>query len=301
MRVEDEHGAGEDGGGVSDPVLDILMITWNRPKYTAMALGQLLRTCEPGMRVWVWHNGDHAETLQVLESFKGHPHLARVHVSPENKRLREPTNWFWQTSTAPFLSKVDDDCLLPEGWGSTMLDAHRRSPALGTIGCWRFYDHDFVPELAERKIFDLPGGHRIMRNCWVQGSGYVMKRAVVDQLGPLRPTESFPGYGIRSAAAGWVNGWLVPFVHEEHMDDPRSPYSELRTDEDFLRNRPLSAVNDNVQSLEEWKNRVKWMARVAQEAPYDPKQFTGWRVKLRHGLLRVKRLAGWREPWRIPR
>jgi hypothetical protein len=284
---------------VSEAVLDILMITWNRPNYTAMTLKQLLDTCEPGMRVWIWHNGDHTETLDVIASFKGHPYLWKVHVSPENKRLREPTNWFWQHSNAPFLSKVDDDCLLPDGWATTLLEAHRQEPRLGLVGCWRFYDGDFVPELAERKILNLPGGHRLMGNCWVQGSGYVMKRGVVEQLGPLGPTESFHSYGIRAAAAGWMNGFYFPFIHEEHMDDPRSVYSELRSDEDFLRNRPLSAVNDDVQSLEEWKNRVKFLARYAQAAPYDPKYYMGWRAKLTRVVTRLKRLAGWREPWRL--
>ena len=282
-----------------DPLLDILMITWNRPTYTAMALRQLLDTCQPGMRVWIWHNGDHAETLEVIASFHGHPHLATVHVSPENKKLREPTNWFWRQSTAPFLSKVDDDCLVPAGWGSTLIDTHRHSPQLGIVGCWRFYADDFDRTIAGPKLCELPGGHGLMRNCWVQGSGYVMKRAVVEQLGPLGPTESFPGYGIRAAAAGWLNGWYFPFLHEEHMDDPRSPYSELKSEEDFHRNKPLTAVNFNVRSLDEWKEHVRWMARCDQAAPYDPKRYTGWRGRMRNAIFRLECLAGLREPWRL--
>ena len=145
-----------------------------------------------------------------------------VQISPENQRLREPTNWFWQHSDAPFVSKVDDDCLLPKGWAPTLIDAHHSAAKAGILGCWRFYEDDFVPSFAERKIRELPGGHRLMRNCWVQGSGYVMKREVVAQLGPLRKTEKFTDYCVRAELAGWCNGWYYPFIHEEHMDDPRS-------------------------------------------------------------------------------
>ena len=284
---------------MTEATLDILMITWNRPRYTAMALEQLLDTCEPGMRVWIWHNGNDAETLKVVESFEGHPHLGRIHVSAENKKLREPTNWFWHESKAQFLSKVDDDCLLPVGWGSALIDAHRKSPTLGIIGCWRFDEQDFDPKLAAPKMCDLPGGHGIMRNCSVQGSGYVMKRAVVEQLGPLGPAESFPAYCIRAASAGWVNGWHFPFLHEEHMDDPRSPYSELKSEEDFRRNRPLTAINFKVETLEEWKEHVRWMARCDQTAPYDPRRLRGWQARLRGTLFRLEVLAGLREPWRF--
>lgn len=284
-----------------DALLEILMITYNRASKTALSLQRLLETCEPGMRVWVWHNGSDAKTQGIVESFRGHPAFAGLHLSAENRKLREPTNWFWQRSGARFFSKVDDDCLLPDGWATTLIQAHESEPRLGIIGCWRFYDEDFVPSLAEQKIRTVADGHQIMANCWVQGSGYVMKREVFEQLGPLRPSESFTDYGIRAALAGRWNGWYFPFLHEEHMDDPRSPYSEFRTEVDFQRGRPLSAINDDVRSLEEWKMRVRWMARSVQSSSSDPRQHVGWRAQLRRGVRRVKRLGGWQEPWRLPR
>jgi hypothetical protein len=283
-----------------DPLLDILMITCNRAGYTALSLKQLLDTCDDRMRVWIWQNGNHAETLGVIASFRNHPRIAQVHISNENKKLREPTNWFWQHSSAPLVAKVDDDCLVPPGWASTLVSAHRDAPNLGLVACWLFYDEDFVPDLANRKLLQLPGGrHQIVRNCYVQGSGYVMKRAVIDQLGLLGPSESFTQYCIRAASAGWVNGWYFPFIHEEHMDDPRSPYCDLRSEDDFARNKPLTAVNHNVRSLEEWKNHNRWCARTALASSPDPLQHTGWRLTLRNGVKRLKRAAGWPEPWRI--
>lgn len=277
---------------------DILMITYNRPGYTRLALGRLLDSCDETMRVWIWHNGNDQATLDVVKSFSGHPRFHRFHHCPENKRLREPTNWFWANSDGELLTKVDDDCMLPDGWGATLAQTHAANPELGAIGCWRFYDEDYVPELAEKKMISLQGGHRLMKNCWVQGSGYVMKREMYRRLGPIRSDESFYTYCIRGANEGFVHGWYFPFIHEEHMDDPRSPFCELKTDEDFLRQRPLSAVNDNVNTLREWGLRVKFMARKVQESSNNPRDYVGWRKKVRNFSARISGLFGKKDSWR---
>jgi hypothetical protein len=175
--------------------------------------------------------------------------------------------------------------------------AHRSNPRLGIIGCWRFYEEDFVPSLAMEKVIRLEGGGELMRNPWVQGSGYVMKRACVEQLGGLREGESFPAYCIRSALAGWQNGWLFPFIHEEHMDDPRSPYCGMKTERDFQNQRPLSAINDGVRSLDEWKRRVKYMARVVQAASPDPRAHAGMNMRIKNLKHRARKILRLPEPW----
>lgn len=121
-----------------------------------------------------------------------------------------------------------------------------------------------------------------------------MKREVTEQLGPLRPDETFTNYCIRAVMSGWTNG-------QEHMDDLRSVYSRFGSEKDFLRNRPLSAITHDVRSLEEWKIKVRWSARVVQAVRYDPTYYVGWRASLRRLLTTVKRGAGLREPWRVTR
>jgi glycosyltransferase involved in cell wall biosynthesis len=279
-------------------MLDILMITYNRPEYTSMALSRLLDSCGKDMRVWVWQNGTDPATVQVVKDLQGHPRFFKLHISEKNEKLRGPTNWFWSRSDADYFSKVDDDCLLPDGWGEQLMSAHVDNPEFGVIGSWRFYDEDFVPELANRKIREFKGNHRLMMNCWVQGSGYAMKRKCFEQLGPIREGQSFPGYCLSLAGKGWQNGWYFPFIHEEHMDDPRSPHCLIKTDEQFMAQRPLSAINDNVCTLAEWANRVRYMARNAQEASPDPKMHQGWRKKLQHVSRRIQRLVGRQESWR---
>ena len=278
---------------------DILMITHNRTDYTQMALKQLLATCDETMRVWVWHNGDHQPTRDVVKSAASHPRMYRVHYNAENVGIRDATNWFFRESSAAYLSKVDDDCLVPERWGQTLIKAHESNPQLGVISCWHFLDEDYVPELAQPKIVSLEGGHQLMRNCWTPGSGWVMKRECLIDVPGIPEGRVHTNFCIQLALKGWINGFYFPFIRQEHMDDPRSEYTRFRTEEDFQRNPPLSALNDNVQTLEEWKRRVRFMAYGCQSSSPDPRQFVGWRKKLNRAKDRFKRAVGIREPWRL--
>lgn len=96
------------------PTTDILMITHNRPEYTRLALSRLLHTCDETMRVWIWHNGLHQETLDVVRTLRDHRHVFKFYHSPQNVKLREPTNWLWKHARGEYLSKVGDNCLLPD-------------------------------------------------------------------------------------------------------------------------------------------------------------------------------------------
>ena len=112
---------------------EILMITFNRPTFTKMSLERLLDSCDSQMRVWVWHNGPDEATLTTVRSFQNHPRLHKIHVSPDNRELREPTNWFWRNSQGEFLSKVDDDCLVPDDWGQDSAQPTNLNRRLGSL------------------------------------------------------------------------------------------------------------------------------------------------------------------------
>ncbi len=271
---------------MANGTIDILMITYNRPEYTRLALTRLLETCDVRMRVWVWHNGNDEQTLAVARELSDHPRVHRFHHSPENKRLREPTNWLWGGADGDFLCKVDDDCLMPWNWADKHRQAHADVQQIGVLGSWRFHDEDFVPDLAMRKIEAFAGGHQVLKNLWVEGSGYTFKRRCLARCGLLRDGESFTRYCIRVAAAGWTNGWYYPFLYQEHMDDPRSPHSLLKTDDDLQKYLPLSAVTFGVRSLADWQAALRRDAIAVQSASLDLSQHIGWRSKARR--LRAK-------------
>lgn len=276
---------------------DVLMITHRSAGYLHLSLPRLLSTCGEHDRVWLWHNGEDEETLEALRSYRDDPRVARFHHSRENVRLRPPTSWLWSESTARYVSKVDDDCMVSPGWLDTFVAAHEADPSLGVVGSWRHPEEDFRPELASGRIRTLAGGHRLMLNLWVQGSGYVLPRSHVERLGLLRDDESFTGYCIRLARAGAVNGYYFPFVREDHMDDPRSPHTLIRSDEDLQRRMPLSAQVNGVRTVDDWLGQLRRSAMILQSASLDPRSYSGWRSKRRSVKRRLatltKRPAQW--------
>ena len=238
-------------------------------------------------RVWLWHNGDDEATLEALRIYRDDPRVHRFHHSRENVRLRTPTNWLWQESDARFVSKVDDDCLVSPGWLDIFEAAHGDNSTFGAVGSWRHPDEDFRPEIAARKIRQFNGGHRLLQNHWVQGSGYLLPRDKVLASGPLRSDESFTGYCLRLARTGAVNGYYYPFVREDHMDDPRSP-NTLIADDAGLRDRmPLSAAANGVTTIDEWTAQLRRSALILQTATLDLRQYGGWRRRLRHARHRI--------------
>lgn len=279
-----------------DAWVDLVMITYSRPDYVARTLPHLLDTVDDRTRVWLWHNGEDRKVLDVVAAHLDHPRIHRFHHSEENVRLRPPTNWLWAEATGELVGKVDDDCIIETGWVDRLRQAHAAYD-FGVIGSWRFRPEDYRADLSEPKTAEYPGGHRLLRNLWVQGSGYLVPTSVVQQVGPLRDDWSFTRWCIEVARTGRPNGWLVPFIQEEHMDDPRSPLSPLRTDEDLRRNLPLSAQAHGITSLADWTEQMRRSALVVQQASLFPGDFTGWRARRRSAARRLQRLVTGRSTW----
>ena len=277
--------------------IDILMVTYNSPESTRLSLQRLLDSCTDGMHVWLWHNGDHEETLAVVHELADHPAVAKFHHSAENQRLWAPSNWLFENSEADLLSKVDDDNVVSPDWAERLSAAHRDYDRFGVLGSWRFQDEDLVPELAERKIAEY-GGHRIMRNLWVEGSCFLMKRACRDESGLLKPGQSMTRY-FRALGVdrGWINGWLYPFVRYENLDDPRAEHALVKTDEEFRRRMPLTAQYNGVQSVAEWTDQLRRSARAVQAASPEPRDWKGWRQQRRRLKRVMRRLLGQRSHW----
>lgn len=274
------------------PRADIIMITYRSAGYLHLSLPRLLDTCGDDDRVWLWHNGDDEETIEALRPFRKDARVHKYRHSRENVRLWEPTSWLWQESDARFVSKVDDDCLVAPGWLDTFVAAHDENPAFGVVGSWRHPDDDFEPAHANRKIRTFRSGHQLMQNLWVQGSGYLLRREMIERHGVLRTDESFPNYCIRIARAGAVNGFYFPFMPEDHMDDPRSPHTLIRTDADLAARMPLSAQANGVRTVDDWLTQLKQSAHILQTASLDLRSYSPWRRKIRSVRRRLMRVGG---------
>jgi glycosyltransferase involved in cell wall biosynthesis len=247
------------------PIVDVLMISHRRADYFRRSLESLLDAADDTVRVWLWHNGSDPATTEVFDRFRDHPRVFRSHHSETNAGLRAPTNWVWSEGDGQYVSKIDDDCVEASGWLSRLRDAHARED-LGAIAAWRFYPEDFLGTRSLARVVRYPSGVRVMRSNWVQGSGYLLPRRVVERFGLLGERESFPDWCVRSARSGVQHGWLFPFLHEEHMDDPRSPLTMFTDDATFVDNRPLHARLRDILTLEDWEEEQREAARAVQVA-----------------------------------
>jgi glycosyltransferase involved in cell wall biosynthesis len=263
------------------------MITHNRPDYTKISLECLCNTAPQNLKLTIWDNNSDSATKEVVDKFRNHRCVERVIFNETNEKLRRPTNWFWENSLdADLLGKVDDDCLVSEDWCRVLEQAHRDIPAAGVLACCRFLSEDFDYERASKKISTF-GTHQVLRNCWVQGSGYLMKREVIHRNGFLKPKETFTTYCVRAAAKGYINGWYYPFLFEEHMDDPRVSHTGIRSEEDFQRLIPLSARAFGIKTREQWTQRLTASAQRLQEYSIDPYDFIGFRAKVNRKIASI--------------
>jgi hypothetical protein len=271
------------------------MITHQRPEYVRLSLPRLLESCDDDTHVWLWHNADDEETLEAVRQHASDPRVANFHHSRENVALREPTNWLWSNAPGDYVGKVDDDCLVEDGWVGRLRRLYADFDGFGALAGSLLRDGDFDPELAAPKISEFPGGHRVLRNLWVQGSGYIVPTAVVRRLGPLGASQSWTQYCIEIARVGLVNGWPLPLMPIDHMDDPRSPYTLLKTDADIERYMPLSAKRNNVRTVAEWEAQLRRSGRLVQTASTDLRDYDGF-GRTRHRIKkRLRRLVSGRE------
>ncbi len=89
------------------------------------------------------------------------------------------------------------------------------------------------------------------------------------------------------ALRGYINGFYFPLIYVEHMDDPRSPNTLLKTDDDLKKYFPVSAGIFDVCSLEEFSQVIRRQALLIQTASYDPKKYVWWRLKFRRLLDKI--------------
>ena len=269
--------------------VDVLMIAHRRAHYLARSLPRLLDSLPPGARAWVWQNDTFPATTQVIEEYRSHPRFHRFHHSPENQGLTPATNWLWQNADGDLFGKVDDDCLIPQGWVEEFVAAHDR-PRLGVIAAWHFPAEDLLPETLETRTTPIDERRSLIRNCWVGGSGYLMKRACVDEQGYVSDNRGFTKYCLDLAASGWEIGWHYPLVIQDHMDDPRSPNSAIRTDHDLQELAPLSSHRLTEPTVEAWIAQLRASALTVQTASLRPQDHRGWRRRLKRLLRRGQRV-----------
>jgi hypothetical protein len=91
------------------------------------------------------------------------------------------------------------------------------------------------------------------------------------------------------ALKGYINGFYYPLIHVEHMDDPKSKYSQLK-DEVSYQSAKQVTFGINSPGQETFAGRWRWRQQVLDnllDGPWDAKYYVGWRSKLRNLKARI--------------
>lgn len=271
-------------------MIDLAFICYNRVEYTRLALQSILDDPSQSFRLTIWDNASSDGTREYLRSLSD-PRIEDLVLSDENVGQVQAVNTVFERTDGELLGKLDNDCIMTPGWADTLKQAHEDIPELGVVACWHFFEDDFDEERARHKIQTF-GRHRILRHPWTCGTGLLFKRETYRELGPIVGPGT-TGYWTRMAQAGYVNGFYYPLIYQEHMDDPKSEHSVLKSEEAFQEAKSVTfTLNLNETGTASLKNFMERRERIISnllDDPWDVKHYVGWRKTLK-GLKR--RLTG---------
>ncbi len=219
--------------------IDLAFITYERLDYTKLALASVLADPTEAFSLTIWDNASTDGTVEYLKNEVNDPRIADIVFSKENIGQTAAVNEVWARSKADLLGKLDNDCILTPGWTRTLAQAHRDIEQLGVLACWHFFEEDFDHERARHKIQTF-GRHQIFRHPWTCGTGLLIKRRDFEEFGPIQE-KATTQYWLKMAAAGRINGFYYPLIYQEHMDDPKSQYSKVRTDDGLRQHATITA------------------------------------------------------------
>jgi hypothetical protein len=258
--------------------VEILFINSNRLGYTRQALAALLADPTEEFALSIWDNASTDGTKEFLETAID-PRIKRKVFARENVFLTGAANEVFGKSDAELLAIIPDDFLVPPGWTRRLAAVHAEVPEAGLISCWFHGQELFDENRARRKIQNL-GTFRILRHPWTGGGAALFKRKAWDEAGRFEGIST-PDCWIRMASNGYVNGFLLPPIYVEHMDDPWSPFycgtvSNIRK------------IRGTVTNEQAWDFHLA-VVRELLDGPWKVKNYLGWRGKLRTRTNKVRR------------
>jgi glycosyltransferase involved in cell wall biosynthesis len=282
-------------------VIDLAFITYNRLEYTRRSLASILADPAEDFSLTIWDNASTDGTAEYLKTEVRDPRIKDIVCSKTNIGQVPAVNKIWSQSHAELLGKLDNDCLMTPGWTRILAQAHHDIPKLGIVACFHFFESDFDFKRAEHKIQTF-GPHRILRHPWTCGTGFLIKRSVYQECGPITGSAT-TDYWIKLARRGYINGFYYPLIFQEHMDDPKSRYCQLK-DQAAIRAAKGVTVTPEHPKVQDVNGLFWWREEVLStllDEPWDVRYYVGWRNRLRRLARAASRLGQPKPAPRQPR
>jgi len=269
--------------------IDLIFMTYNRLAYTKLALPALLGDSTEEFSLILWDNASTDGTQDFLSSVND-PRIVEKVFSEKNIGLGGAINYLFSKSSADLVGIIPNDLLVTPGWTRQLVRAHADVPEFGLLGCWHLGKEFFDESRARHKIQRF-GCHQILRHPWTGGAAGLVKLKAVRECGLLE-SNTTPGYWKRMALKGYVNGYYFPLICVEHMDYPWSEYFVYAGRFQEWLAASSGAMRHGIRTIEDAKAWHKIVVQNILDEPWDAKYYTGWRVKLRNGIKKIKKTLG---------
>jgi GT2 family glycosyltransferase len=272
----------------------IVLVTYNRLEYTKKSIPRLLE--DPGEKfdLYLWDNASTDGTQEYLQNLKD-PRIVETICSKDNQGQTAAMNYVWSKTKAELISKLDNDCLVTPGWTRILSEAHKDIKNLGAVACWHYPIEEFN-ESAVRKAGKIQtfGNHQIFRHPWVCGSAFIMKRRSFQKYGLWKKGRNIAStyYFLKMALAGEINGWYYPLILQEHMDDPKSKHSLIKTEKGIQKMQELtfSLRTEGINDMESRMARREFILKNLFYDPWEARHYSGLRVKFRRGVKKIRQI-----------
>ena len=259
------------------PSVAILMFTYDRLEYTREALHTLMKNTRYPFDLYIVDNYSTDGTRAWLEAtrLEYSDRIKDIRYNSANEGLPGPTNDFWSRVDVDLLGKVDNDTLVPSGWLERLVEAHRKVPKLAVVGGYHFRPEDIDDKSACSKLYEHDG-IKVLSDTHIGGCCYLMKKSIQKKFGPMKfnPALKIHGwteYQHMLVGAGYIVGYLYPFIQLEYMDDPRSKKCLIDDKYQDYTRRIFRERGINFKSTDQI---VNWMRREAQRVINQPVSMT---------------------------
>lgn len=108
-------------------LISIVMLSWNAPQFTKMALESIRQHTEQPYEVVIVDNGSGPETVDWLRTLED----VRVIYNPENRGYAGGNNQAIAAARGEYIVLLNNDVIVTEGWLDGLLSAFDRVPGLG--------------------------------------------------------------------------------------------------------------------------------------------------------------------------
>lgn len=161
--------------GRRDGLISIVMLSWNAPQFTKLALESIQAHTPQPYEVIIVDNGSKAETTDWLRTLSG----VRVIYNETNRGYAGGNNQGIAAARGEYVVLLNNDVIVTEGWLDGLLDAFDRVPGLGVSAprSNRVAGHQVT---IDSKYADIPAMHAYAneRRARWRGQGYITDRAI---------------------------------------------------------------------------------------------------------------------------